>query len=95
MSYTAGQLTDGFELLRLTQSRFGCPVFGDFGLQVQIGVIELDRIDDTNELKRRFIETGVFVRPFRNIVYLTPAFTIAPDESERLTTAVRTVVAAL
>jgi hypothetical protein len=37
-----------------------------------IGVVELDRIDDLDALKRRFIEAGVFVRPFRNIVYLTP-----------------------
>jgi adenosylmethionine-8-amino-7-oxononanoate aminotransferase len=37
-----------------------------------IGVVELDRIDDLDALKRRFVEAGVFVRPFRNIVYLTP-----------------------
>jgi adenosylmethionine-8-amino-7-oxononanoate aminotransferase len=30
----------------------------------------------------------VFVRPFGNIVYLTPAFTIAPDELDCLTRAV-------
>src|ERR1019366_6739174 len=32
-----------------------------------IGVVELDRIDDLDALKRRVIEAGVFVRPFRNI----------------------------
>ncbi|PNG26296.1 adenosylmethionine--8-amino-7-oxononanoate transaminase [Methylocella silvestris] len=53
-----------------------------------IGVVELDRIDDMDGLKRRFVEAGVFVRPFRNIVYLTPAFTIAPEELKRLTDAV-------
>jgi len=41
-----------------------------------IGVVELDRIDDLNALKRAFVEAGVWVRPFGNIVYLTPAFTI-------------------
>ena len=46
------------------------------------------RIDDLSALKHRFIEAGVFVRPFRNIVYLTPAFTIGEEDLERLTGAV-------
>ncbi len=58
-----------------------------------IGVVELDRIDDLNALKRRFVEKGVWVRPFRDIVYLTPAFTIAEDELKRLTDAVVAVLA--
>jgi len=45
-----------------------------------IGVVELERIDDVHALRRRFVEAGVWVRPFRNIVYLTPAFTIEPDD---------------
>jgi adenosylmethionine-8-amino-7-oxononanoate aminotransferase len=57
-----------------------------------IGVVELDRIDDLNGLKRRFIETGVWVRPFRNIIYLTPAFTIGADDLGRLTDAVAEVL---
>jgi adenosylmethionine-8-amino-7-oxononanoate aminotransferase len=57
-----------------------------------IGVVELDRIDDIDALRRRFIAEGVFVRPFGSIVYLTPAFTIAPDELGTLTNAVVSVV---
>jgi adenosylmethionine-8-amino-7-oxononanoate aminotransferase len=51
-------------------------------------VVELDAITDMNELKRRFVAAGVWVRPFRNIVYLTPAFTIGPADLMRLTDAV-------
>ena len=43
----------------------------------QGSVVELDRIDDVYELRRRFVAEGVWVRPFGSIVYLTPAFTIA------------------
>jgi adenosylmethionine-8-amino-7-oxononanoate aminotransferase len=43
-------------------------------------------------LHARFVEQGVFVRPFGNIVYLTPAFTIAPVELKILTDAVVKVV---
>jgi adenosylmethionine---8-amino-7-oxononanoate aminotransferase len=53
-----------------------------------IGVVDLDGIDDVEALRRRFIAEGVFVRPFGNVVYLTPAFTIAPDELATLTDAV-------
>jgi adenosylmethionine---8-amino-7-oxononanoate aminotransferase len=53
-----------------------------------IGVVELDRIDDVHALRRRFVAEGVFVRPFGATVYLTPAFTIAPDDLARLTGAV-------
>jgi adenosylmethionine-8-amino-7-oxononanoate aminotransferase len=59
-----------------------------------IGVIELDRIDDLGALRARFIERGVFIRPLGNAIYLTPAFTIAPDELDVLTRAVVTVVRA-
>ena len=57
-----------------------------------IGVVELDRIDDLDDLKCRFVEAGVFVRPFRNIVYLTPAFTISEEDLSRLTGAVVSVL---
>lgn len=57
-----------------------------------IGVVELDRIDDREVLKRRLVEAGVWVRPFGNVVYLTPALTIAPDE---LDTLMRAVIAVL
>lgn len=53
-----------------------------------IGVVELDRIDDMTALKKRFVDNGVWVRPFGNIVYLTPAFTISQDDLTRLTAAV-------
>src|SRR5260370_895815 len=60
-----------------------------------IGVVALDRIDDIYELRRRFVAQGVFVRPFGATVYLTPAFTIAPDHLAPLTDAVIGVVWAL
>jgi adenosylmethionine---8-amino-7-oxononanoate aminotransferase len=60
-----------------------------------IGVVELERIDDLDGLRARFVEEGVFVRPFGSIVYLTPAFTIGEEELVRLTSAVTKVVGAL
>jgi adenosylmethionine-8-amino-7-oxononanoate aminotransferase len=68
------------------------PHVRDVRVQGAIGVVELDRIDDIGALRHRFIEAGVFVRPIRNIVYLTPAFTIGEEELERLTGTVISVL---
>ena len=73
----------------------GLPRVKDVRVKGAIGVVEIDRIDDLDGLRARFVEEGVFVRPFGSIVYLTPAFTIAEDELARLTGAVVKVVGAL
>jgi adenosylmethionine-8-amino-7-oxononanoate aminotransferase len=58
-----------------------------------IGVVEMARIDSLDALRARFVEESVFIRPFGNVIYLTPAFTIAADELKALTDAVVKVVA--
>jgi adenosylmethionine-8-amino-7-oxononanoate aminotransferase len=64
----------------------------DIRVRGAIGVVQLDRIDDVDALRRRFVAEGAFVRPFGTTIYLTPAFTIAPDDLARLTGAVVRVV---
>jgi adenosylmethionine-8-amino-7-oxononanoate aminotransferase len=58
-----------------------------------IGVVDLLRIKNLDELRQRFIDEGVFVRPFGSIVYLTPPFTISEQDLMRLIEAVRRVLA--
>ncbi len=70
------------------------PGVKDVRVRGAIGVVELDSIGDLNDLKRRFVEAGVFIRPFRNIVYLTPALTIGEDDLDMLTGAVFEVLKA-
>ena len=57
-----------------------------------VGVIELKFIGNVDALRRRFIEAGVWIRPFGNIIYLTPPFTISAAELATLTGAVRQVL---
>jgi adenosylmethionine-8-amino-7-oxononanoate aminotransferase len=57
-----------------------------------IGVVQLDKAVDRERLKARFLELGVWVRPFGDIVYLTPAFTIGREDCDLLTAAVCAVV---
>jgi len=66
----------------------------DVRVKGAIGVVEFDRIDDLEALRARFVEEGVFVRPFGSIIYLTPAFTIAAQELAKLTEAVTKIVSA-
>jgi adenosylmethionine-8-amino-7-oxononanoate aminotransferase len=63
------------------------PGVRDVRVQGAIGVVEMERIDDLEALRARFIAEGVFIRPFGKVVYLTPAFTIAAEELARLTAA--------
>ncbi len=46
----------------------------------------------STRLRSRFVEEGVFIRPFGNVIYLTPSFTIAADELSKLTSAIVRVV---
>src|SRR5579864_1483643 len=55
------------------------PGVKDVRVKGAIGVVELNRIDDLDALRRRFIAEGVFIRPFDNVVQLTAAFTLAGD----------------
>lgn len=68
------------------------PRVKDVRVRGAVGVVELDRIDDHHALRRRFVEEGTFIRPFGNIVYLTPAFTITKEELAKLTEAIVKVV---
>jgi adenosylmethionine-8-amino-7-oxononanoate aminotransferase len=83
----SGALAAGLEPCRNLPGVKGVRVKG------AIGVVELDRIDDLNILRQRFVAEGVFIRPFGSIVYLTPALTIAEDELAKLTDAIRRVLA--
>ena len=58
-----------------------------------IGVVELENPVDMAWIQPRFVERGVWVRPFRNLVYLMPPYIIDADQLTCLTRAVCEVVA--
>jgi adenosylmethionine-8-amino-7-oxononanoate aminotransferase len=64
----------------------------DVRVKGAIGVVELERIADLGALRARFVEEGVFIRPFGSVIYLTPSFTIEADELSKLTNAIVRVV---
>jgi adenosylmethionine-8-amino-7-oxononanoate aminotransferase len=45
-----------------------------------------------NWLRRRFVDKGVWIRPFGNIIYLTPALTITEAEIHYLVDSMMEVI---
>lgn len=60
----------------------------DVRVKGAIGVVELYIIKDINLLKAQLLQYKVWIRPFRNIIYLTPAFTTTTAELTKLTQAI-------
>jgi adenosylmethionine-8-amino-7-oxononanoate aminotransferase len=55
-------------------------------------VVQLERPPTLAALRRRFVEHGVWVRPFGDVVYLMPPFVIASADLAILTDAVARVL---
>ena len=70
----------------------GVPGVKDVRARGAIGVVELSSLRDLDDLKRRFLAAGVWIRPFRNIVYLTPALNIDVEDLRQLIATVVTVL---
>jgi adenosylmethionine-8-amino-7-oxononanoate aminotransferase len=65
----------------------------DVRVKGAIGVVELERAPDRAALTQQFVRRGCWIRPFGNIVYLTPAFVISDADLEKLTGAIVAVLA--
>jgi adenosylmethionine-8-amino-7-oxononanoate aminotransferase len=84
----AAQLRDGLERCRRL------PGVRDVRVLGAIGVVQLGRVPKLDALRQRFVEHGVWVRPFGGVVYLMPPLVIAAEDLAVLMDAVERVLRA-
>ena len=57
-----------------------------------VGVIQVARLHNLERLRSRIVEDGIWLRPFSDMIYMTPALSITPEELQTLCEATVRVV---
>ncbi len=67
----------------------------DVRVKGAIGVVQLDTRVDVYALRPRFVECGVWVRPFKDIIYLMPPLVIDGEDLDSVIQAVCAVASTI
>ncbi|WP_433365585.1 adenosylmethionine--8-amino-7-oxononanoate transaminase [Actinoplanes sp. CA-142083] len=81
-------LRGGLEPLR------GVPGVDDVRVLGAIGVVQLDRPVDMAKATAAAVDAGVWLRPFRDLIYTMPPYVASPDDVARIVAGITAAVAA-
>ena len=68
------------------------PLVKDVRIKGAIGVVELHQQVDMHTMPEKFVNLGVWIRPFGRLIYLMPPYIIQPAELSKLTSAIAQVI---
>ncbi len=57
-----------------------------------VGVVQLDHVVDVVKATDAAVEEGVWLRPFRDLIYTMPPYVTPPDDVARICAAIRRAV---
>ncbi len=60
-----------------------------------VGIVELQDSIDVATMQQAFVDKGVWIRPFRNLIYIMPPYIITPQQLSQLTQAIFEVIKAI
>ena len=84
-----GQLTRELEACRVL------PAVRDVRVLGAIGVVELHEPVDMSVVQPAFVEEGIWIRPFGELVYTMPPYVIGSDDLGLITRGIHTVVSSI
>ncbi|MBT3938754.1 MAG: aminotransferase class III-fold pyridoxal phosphate-dependent enzyme, partial [Pelagibacterales bacterium] len=64
----------------------------DVRVKGALGVIQVKKMHNLNWLRKKFVEDGVWIRPFLDVIYIMPSFTISNAEITKLTKSIINII---
>ncbi len=70
----------------------GLPGVVDVRVKGAIGAVEVEELHNLEWLKFQFVEAGIWLRPFGNVIYTMPPFTVTSSELSEVTAAITQIL---
>ena len=68
------------------------PAVADVRVLGAIGVVETREAVNLAEIQSKFVQRGVWIRPFGKLIYIMPPFIMGDDDLSRLTSSIADVI---
>ncbi len=80
------------QLMRELKPVESLPGVVDVRVKGAIGAVEVEELHNLEWLKFQFVEAGIWLRPFGNVIYTMPPFTVTSSELSEVTAAITQIL---